>query len=332
MRCMEGRWIEVADRVLVRRYAELDLSVGLVVGDGGCLVVDTRGDERQGAELAAAVRRVTREPWTVVITHSHFDHSFGTRPFLGCPVWAQEGCRTDLAGTGAQAKDVWARWYRERGRADIADDIARTEIVLPDRLVTDRVELTVGGRAVVLAHFGPGHSGHDLAVGVPDAGVVFAGDLVENGAPPAYEDAYPLHWPTAVDGLLGLLAETVKGGEGHGGGRGGKDREKSGDGGNRRGGRGGEGRQERGSGGGENRGGVVVPGHGDPVGRGFVTAQRAEIAALAELCREVTAGRMRVEEAVRLSPYPEETTRTAVHRSTVGPPSDTGNAPSRGDW
>ena len=43
MRCMEGRWIEVADRVLVRRYAELDLSVGLVVGDGGCLVVDTAG-------------------------------------------------------------------------------------------------------------------------------------------------------------------------------------------------------------------------------------------------------------------------------------------------
>ncbi|MGW4421385.1 MBL fold metallo-hydrolase [Streptosporangium sp. NPDC004631] len=286
MRCVEGRWIEVADRVLVRRYAELDLSVGLVVGDGGCLVVDTRGDERQGAELAAAVRRVTREPWTVVITHSHFDHSFGTRPFLGCPVWAQEGCRTDLAGTGAQAKDVWARWYRERGRADIADDIARTEIVLPDRLVTDRVELTVGGRAVVLAHFGPGHSGHDLAVGVPDAGVVFAGDLVENGAPPAYEDAYPLHWPTAVDGLLGLLAETVKSGEDHGG------------------------EDERGSG-----GGVVVPGHGDPVDRGFVAAQRAEIAALAELCREVTAGRMRVEEAVRLSPYPEETTGTAVHRS-----------------
>lgn len=28
---MEGHWIEVADRVLVRRYAELDLSVGLVL-------------------------------------------------------------------------------------------------------------------------------------------------------------------------------------------------------------------------------------------------------------------------------------------------------------
>ncbi len=263
--------------MLVRRHAELDLSVGLVVGDGGCLVVDTRGDERQGAELAAEVRRITREPWTVVITHSHFDHSFGTRPFLRCPVWAHEDCRTDLARNGAAARDTWARWYRERGHDGIADDIARTEIVLPDRLVSGEAELSVGGRAVVLSHFGPGHSGNDLVVHVPDADVVFAGDLVENGAPPDYEDARPLLWPTALDGLLGLLE----------------------------------------AGGGA---GTVVPGHGDPVDRGFVVAQRAEIAVVAALCREVAAGRMSVEEAVRLSPYPPETTGTALRRSQGGPP------------
>ncbi|MFJ2031158.1 MBL fold metallo-hydrolase [Streptosporangium sp. NPDC087985] len=261
--------MEVADRVLVRRYAELDLSVGLVMGDGGCLVVDTRGDERQGAELAAEVRRITRDPWTVVITHSHFDHSFGTRPFLECAVWAQEGCRTDLIEGGAGTKDTWARRYREEGRPGIADDIEKTDIVLPDHLVTDRAELAVGGRRVVMAHFGRGHSSNDLVVHVPDAGVVFAGDLVENGAPPAYGDAYPLEWPTAVDGLLGLTGD----------------------------------------------GDVIVPGHGDPVDRAFVIAQHAEIAALAGLCEEVAAGWMHVQDAVRLSPYPEDTTRTALRRS-----------------
>ncbi|MDP9862535.1 MULTISPECIES: MBL fold metallo-hydrolase [Streptosporangium] len=264
---MEGRWIEVADRVLVRRYTELDLSVGLVMGDGGCLVVDTRGDERQGAELAAEVRRITRDPWTVVITHSHFDHSFGTRPFLDCPVWAQEGCRADLIADGAGTKEAWARRYRQEGRADIADDIAKTEIVLPDRLVTDRAELTVGGREIVMAYFGRGHSSNDLVVHVPDAGVVFAGDLVENGAPPAYGDAYPLEWPAAVAGLLGLAGE-----------------------------------------------GTVVPGHGDPMDRRSVTAQHADITAVAGLCREVAAGRMSVPEAVRLSPYPEDTIRAALQR------------------
>ncbi|GAA4219094.1 MBL fold metallo-hydrolase [Streptosporangium album] len=263
--------MEVADRVLVRRYAELDLSVGLVLGDGGCLVVDTRGDERQGAELAAEVRRITRDPWTVAITHSHFDHSFGTRPFLECPVWAHEGCRSDLVEDGAGTRDAWARRYREEGRADIADDIASTEIVLPDHLVADRAEPAVGGRRVVMTYFGRGHSGNDLVIHVPDAGVVFAGDLVENGAPPAYGDAYPLEWPAAVDGVLGLAGE----------------------------------------------GAVVVPGHGDPMDRGSVVAQRDEIATVAGLCEEVAAGRMSVREAVRLSPYPEDTTRTALRRSAA---------------
>ncbi|WP_326636402.1 MBL fold metallo-hydrolase [Streptosporangium sp. NBC_01755] len=282
---MEGRWVEVADRVLVRRYAELDLSVGLVVGDGGCLVVDTRGDERQGAELLAEVRRITRAPWTVAITHSHFDHSFGTRPFLGCPVWAHEGCRTDLVENGGRARDEWARHYRDRGRADIAGDIARTEIALPDHLVTDRAELVVGGRPVVLAHLGRGHSGNDLVVHVPDAGVVFAGDLVENGAPPAYEDAYPLEWPATLAGLLDLLGDSdsdtggIIGGDDIGG-----------------------------------IGGVIVPGHGDPVDRAFAAAQHAEVAALARLCERVAAGLLSPADAVRLSPYPEETTRTALGR------------------
>ncbi|MFC4897251.1 MBL fold metallo-hydrolase [Streptosporangium amethystogenes subsp. fukuiense] len=275
---MEGRWVEVADRVLVRRYAELDLSVGLVVGDGGCLVVDTRGDERQGAELVSEVRRVTSAPWAVAITHSHFDHSFGTRPFLDCPVWAHEGCRTDLADNGGRARDEWAHHYRDRGRADIADDIASTEIVLPDHLVAGRAELVVGGRPVVLAHLGRGHSGNDLVVHVPDAGVVFAGDLVENGAPPAYEDAYPLEWPATLAGLLDLLGDSG------------------------------------GSSGGSGGSGVVVPGHGDPVDRAFAAAQHAEITALARLCERVAAGLLSPADAVRLSPYPEETTRTALGR------------------
>lgn len=293
--------------MLVRRYAELDLSVGLVMGDGGCLVVDTRGDERQGAELLAEVRRVTRDPWTVAITHSHFDHSFGTRPFLGRPVWAHEDCRADLVENGGRARDEWARYYRDLGRADIADDIARTEIVPPDHLVTDRARLVVGGRPIVLAHLGRGHSGNDLVVHVPDAGVTFAGDLVENGAPPAYEDAYPLEWPATVAGLLDLL----DGGHGDAAhpGRGHDDTGGTADLGHDHGDT-----VARGPG-----GAVVVPGHGDPVDRAFVVAQHAEISALARLCERVTAGSLSPADAVRLSPYPEETTRIALGRAAGHP-------------
>ena len=50
---------------------------------------------------------------------------------------------------------------------------------------------------------------------MPDAGVVFAGDLVEQGAPPVYgTDAFPLEWPAALDRLLALAPPTVVPGHG----------------------------------------------------------------------------------------------------------------------
>jgi glyoxylase-like metal-dependent hydrolase (beta-lactamase superfamily II) len=95
-----------------------------------------------------------------------------------------------------------------------AEHVLAVRPVLPDRLVAGRAELTVGGRPVVLAHFGRGHTDNDLVVHVPDAGVVFAGDLVEEGAPPSFGDAFPLAWPATVDGILGLRPDVVSPGHG----------------------------------------------------------------------------------------------------------------------
>lgn len=189
-----GRWVSVGDGVFVRRYEEWDLSVGLVVGADHCLVVDTRGDEREGAELAAAVREVTAVPWTVVLTHAHFDHAHGIAAFQPCTVWAHAGCRDALVAEGRSA--------------------------LPDRLVAAGTELAIGGRRVVLTHPGPAHTDHDLVVHVPDAGVVFAGDLVEHAPSGSFTeesfgpDTTLAGWPAALDTVLALEPRVVVPGHG----------------------------------------------------------------------------------------------------------------------
>lgn len=205
---------EVGPGVFVRRHAELDLSVGLVVGAESALVIDTCGDRVQGAELAAAVRRTTALPWQVVITHGHFDHCFGTSAFLPAPVWAHERCPGFLAETADRQRAEWVEHYRRAGSDDVADALAGSAPDRPDHLVTDRVEVDLGGRTVELRHLGRGHTDHDLVVAVPDAGVVFAGDLVEQGAPPDFEDAHPEHWPSTLDALLALGPGTVVPGHG----------------------------------------------------------------------------------------------------------------------
>lgn len=214
-----GRWVDLADGVYARRHADLDLTTGLVLGTERALVIDTRGDDGQGAELAAAVRAVTPLPLLVVITHAHFDHCFGTSAFPGAPVHAQAGCAAALTVTAAAQRAEWVRHYRAAGDATTADALAATVPVAPDVGVCPRPgsvhTLDLGGRTVELVHPGPAHTGHDLVAHVPDAGVLFAGDLLENGAPPSFgPDAYPRDWAGAVALLLARGADTYVPGHG----------------------------------------------------------------------------------------------------------------------
>lgn len=209
----DGRWVEVDDGVLARRYRELDLTVGLVLGADRALVVDTRGDLHQGAELAAAVRAVTALPLVVAITHAHFDHCFGTAAFLPCPVYALPACTAAIAATAVAQRAEWVAHYRGTGDDATADALAATVPPLPDHAAP--TDLDLGGRTVHLRHLGPGHTDHDLVVHVPDAAVVFAGDLVEQGAPPSVgPDSVPRAWPATLTDLLALAPRVVVPGHG----------------------------------------------------------------------------------------------------------------------
>ena len=57
----------------------------------------------------------------------------------------------------------------------------------------------IGTTAIFLMRLG--HTDSDLVVSIPDAGVVFAGDLLEQGAPPYYGDGYPFAWQDTVNDL-----------------------------------------------------------------------------------------------------------------------------------
>lgn len=211
---MTDEWREVADRVFVRRHRSMDLNVTLVVGDGACLVVDTRETAAAGRELAAAVRTVTPHPWVVVNTHHHFDHSFGNASFRPAEIWGHRRCREVLLADGGTMRDRVAGMYRDAGRTETAAEVEASPIDPPDQVVDDIATLTVGGRPVHLRHLGRGHTDNDLVLLVPDADLLLAGDLVEEGAPPQFASAFPLDWPATLDALLDLVTGRVVPGHG----------------------------------------------------------------------------------------------------------------------
>ena len=49
---------------------------------------------------------------------------------------------------------------------------------------------------------------------MPDAGVLFGGDLVEAQAPPSFGDSYPLDWADTVERMLPLVSGAVVPGHG----------------------------------------------------------------------------------------------------------------------
>jgi glyoxylase-like metal-dependent hydrolase (beta-lactamase superfamily II) len=205
-------WTEVGDQVFVRRHADLDLNCGLVVGMSGCLVIDTRSHLAQGRDLAEAVRAVTDRPWTVVNTHAHYDHCFGNAAFRPATVWGHRRCADALLTTADLQRAEVVAALHAAGRIEAADLVAAAPIDPPDELVDDSAVLDLGGRRVTLAHLGRGHTDGDLVVAVDD--VLFAGDLVEEGAPPAMDDAFPLEWPATLTTVLGLVRGPVVPGHG----------------------------------------------------------------------------------------------------------------------
>lgn len=196
----------------------LDVNVTLVVGDGAALLVDTLSTPEQAGRLAQAARALTPHPWTLVNTHHHFDHCFGNATLAGHPprpVYAHE---VTAALLREDPEAVRRRAYEEMLPCEpaLAAELAETPILAPTHPVHRESTVEVGGRRVELRHFGRGHTAGDLVVHVPDAGVLIAGDLVEEGAPPSFEDSFPLEWPETVAGLLRLTTSDTVVVPGHG--------------------------------------------------------------------------------------------------------------------
>ncbi|MCP2032722.1 glyoxylase-like metal-dependent hydrolase (beta-lactamase superfamily II) [Okibacterium sp. HSC-33S16] len=199
-------WTEIADRVYVRRYEPLDISITLIAGDGGLLLVDTRCNPREAKEIQTdatglGLGDITR----VVNTHAHYDHSFGNSVFAPtATIYGHAGIPAHFATWEAPRLDAW----RHSPDAQPQYDWHGVELVAPSELIAATTELDLGNRVVRLIPLGPGHTDTDLVVQVPDAGAWIVGDVIEESGPPMYgSGSFPLDWPVQVHALAELMGD-----------------------------------------------------------------------------------------------------------------------------
>jgi glyoxylase-like metal-dependent hydrolase (beta-lactamase superfamily II) len=199
---------ELADGVFRRRYESLDLNVGVVLGDDGVLVVDTRASHVEADELLEELRGLTSLPvrW-VIDTHWHWDHTFGNSRFPAAEIWGHELCRNAMAERGESMKEDAALWLPDR-----VDEIADVTITPPTRVFATVAEIDIGPTRVDLTYHGLGHTDADIVITVGD--VSFMGDLLEEGAPPVFDDGYPMSWPGSLTSALAIGSSIIVPGHG----------------------------------------------------------------------------------------------------------------------
>lgn len=197
---MNYDWEQLGDGVWRTRLPFLDVTVGLVVGSTGALLVDTgttwteaRGVEEDVASLTGL------GVGHIVLTHNHFDHILGASWFREAEIC----CAPEVADTMSGDRAHLRADAISHGADVDAVDRAIASIKAPARQIS-AADIDLGDRNVTISRPGRGHTTHDLIATVPDRHtVVFCGDLVEQSGDPVIDADSDLQaWPATLEAVL----------------------------------------------------------------------------------------------------------------------------------
>lgn len=208
--------------VIPNRRVQLVPNIGVIGGNDAVLVVETgMGPANAETVLSFAADYARGRRLYLTTTHFHPEHAFGAQVFAG---------EATYLVNRAQAEDLkekgpgYVEMFKGLGEP-VARQLRGVRPVTPDLVYDQEYDLDLGGRVVRLRAVGRAHSRGDQVVTVPDAGVMFTGDLVEAGQfaifpwfPPHDTDVSGIRWLAVMRRLAGQSPHVVVPGHGDVGG------------------------------------------------------------------------------------------------------------------
>jgi glyoxylase-like metal-dependent hydrolase (beta-lactamase superfamily II) len=199
-------------------------NAGLIVGDGGSLLVDTLFDLRLTAAMLEEMAPLTdRAPvGSLVNTHANGDHCYGNGAAADrwpeLEIVSSTACAEEMPAVPPSMLAALNEAPGEVGdlfRSFFGDfHFDGIELVPPTRTFDGRLELDVAGRTVELIEVGPAHTDGDVIVHVPDSSTVYTGDILFIGGTPIVWAGPLENWVTACDLMLAMNVERVVPGHG----------------------------------------------------------------------------------------------------------------------
>ncbi|MEA2836815.1 MAG: hypothetical protein QOD89_1365 [Bradyrhizobium sp.] len=178
-------------------------NAGFVVTSDGVVVFDALGTPSLGWALLQRIQQVTdKEVRYVVASHYHADHIYGlqaVKDHTGAVIVAQE--RAGEYKDNEETADEKASQRLDQRRGALFPWVDKnTRVVPPDLTFRDRMTIVLGDRRLTLLYAGRAHSSSDLMMLVEPDGVLFAGDIVQNGRIPHMnsDDVSTTQWLAAL--------------------------------------------------------------------------------------------------------------------------------------
>lgn len=209
----------------------------LIVGEGGCVLVDTLSGELPGDEAAAAFREITDLPIeAVIVTHFHGDHVSGIFSFV-----SEEDIRAGKVEVIAQSEltdnllrdeGILAPIRRRRGPYQFGAHLGfgkngsfgsaigapprrgKAGFVPPTRTFEDRLEVEIAGIRLHIVHV-PSETDDQTVVWLPDEKVLISADAIQGMTfPNVYalrgtQFRNPVQWAKGIDRLREFKAEIL---------------------------------------------------------------------------------------------------------------------------
>ncbi len=191
--------------------AEGDPNSAVIVGDDGCLVFDAQATPAMAKSVIERVRQVTDKPIKyVVLSHYHAVRVLGASAYQAQGVVASQETRRLIAERGQQD------WDSEYGRFPrlFRDAESIPGLTWPTLTFEGEMSIWLGKREVRLMQLGAGHTSGDIVAWVPDAEVMFSGDLIEYHSACYCGDAHLREWPMTLNEIREFNPKAVAPGRG----------------------------------------------------------------------------------------------------------------------
>lgn len=191
--------------------AQGDPNSGVIIGDDSVMIVEAQATPRLAAKVIEKVREITDKPIThLVLTHYHAVRVLGASAYGAPQIIMSEKARAMVAERG---QEDWDSEFQRFPRLFEGHE-SIPGLTWPTTTFNGRMSIYLGNRRVDLMQPGRAHTAGDAVVYVPDANVMFTGDIVEYHSACYCGDGHFHDWPATLDVIRRFDLDAIAPGRG----------------------------------------------------------------------------------------------------------------------